>query len=896
MAITNEFRNVPVLNGAAYWLCLTKHLLLPLLFISVFWGVPPASVQAQTFKHALQIGTTGEDSGEDVATDLNGNYVVTGFFSGTADFDPDPNQTVNLTSQGLDDIFIAKYSPEGALLWALGIGSTESDFGHGVAIDESGNIVVTGCFEGTVDFDPGAGVTSFSSEGGEDIFVLKLDPDGNFLWGFSIGGSANDGGHDIDVSSNGFVYITGGYTGTADFDPGAGSTTFTSAGELDMYLAKYDPDGNFLWAFSSENGVSNQRGWGISVDDAGNSYVSGWFKNNPDIDPGPDDFPLPNEGRSDAWVAKYDTDGNFLWGFSYGASNRDHAFRSDIDSQGNVYVAGNFRETVDFDPGPDEFNITSVSIQEAYLAKYDTDGNFLWAFNMQHSSNETSQALAVATDIAGNAIVTGSYLEGIDVDPGPGVVSLPDNGGQEGYVASYSPDGALNWAFSIGGESNDLGQSIATDNFGNVFATGKFRVAVDMGVDDGVAQTFNALGVSDAYVGVYSTSLIQPPVASFSFVENDLTVDFDASSSTDDGSIVSWDWDFGDGSSASGEVVSHTYAEVGSYTVTLTVTDNDGATGSTSETVDAGNPLPIANFSANQVFGTLDVDFDGSASSDNGSVVSWDWDFGDGNTASGEVVSHTFASLGTFSVTLTVTDDEGATGATTMDVDVVDDSGGTMHIASISTEVLRSGGAANAFSTIVVLDQDQNPVEGATVTGTFSGDLSGSDTAVTDVNGETVLASDELFVRPVDLGSCVDDVTHPTLTYDPGQNDDPGFACSMASPAMASHDAINATKGEIMNEVDVPHEFALIGNYPNPFNPTTTIRFDVPEATKVRLEVYDIMGRRVATLVNNELQAGRHEVSWNAQNDAGLSVSSGLYLYRLEAGSFTATSRMVLSK
>ena len=906
---------------------------------------------SQTLEYTFGIGSTSNDVGEDVAVDSNGNLVVTGRINATADFDPGAG-IYELPSAGGDDIFIAKYDPSGAFLWAVSMGSTSRDYGHAVSIDENDNVIVTGNFSGTVDFDPGAGTFNLTAVGSEDIFVLKLDPNGNFLWVFNIGSTETDGAHDIATGPGGFVYATGSFAETADFDPGAGTFNLTSNGQLDFYLAKYDPDGNFVWAFSNQTGEANQRGWGINVDGFGNSYISGWFKNNPDVDPGSEVFELPNNGKSDAWVAKYDTDGNLLWAFSMGAESRDHAFKNAVDADGNVYVAGNFRNTVDFDPGTGEHLLTTLAPQEAYYAKYDADGNLLWAHHAIHAtSTGESQNLAVAVDGAGNGIFTGLYDGTIDLDPGPGVLELTGEG-NEAYAVSYSPTGELNWAISFDGDGNEVGRNIAADLNNNVYVTGEFRDFVDMGVDGGDSEILTSVGLADVYVAKYSTSSNIPPTAGFTFTENELTIEFDATSSTDDGSIIDWSWDFGDGNTGSGELTSHTYAEPGIYTVVLTVTDDEGATDTNTQTVDVGNSLPVASFTAaqasgtlevsfdgsgstddgnivdwswdfgdgnmgsgemtthtysntgiftviltvtddlgatgstsaeveiaenqdpiaaftfTQVGGTLAVDFDGSGSTDEGTIVSWDWDFGDSNSGAGETVSHTYAVAGTYTVMLTVTDDLGAIGSLAQDVEVTDASAGTMHVASITTVINRDGGPGVAESTVLILDQDENPVEGATVLGTFSEDLSGTASAVTNENGEALLISEEFSQRARDLGICIDDVTHATLVYDSALNADASFACTSATPqtSIAKDVGDPFKKAKIAtDEPTVPMEFALKRNYPNPFNPTTNISFDLPEAASVSLEVYDMMGRRVATLVNGELGAGSYETVWNAR-------------------------------
>jgi len=219
---------------------------------------------------------------------------------------------------------------------------------------------------------------------------------------------------------------------------------------------------------------------------------------------------------------------------------------------------------------------------------------------------------------------------------------------------SNDPDGSVvawNWGFGDGDTSMEQSPS-------HTFAgTGTYDVTLLVTDDDGATD-------SDTQpVSVTGPVENEPPTASFTYNCTDLSCSFDGGASTDtDGTITSYDWIFGDGGVGSGSTPDYVYAGDGDYNVTLTVTDNDGATDAVSQTVSVTGPVnnpPIASFSYDCT--DLTCDFDGGASSDDGSITAYDWNFGDGNVASGPIPSHSYDSGNTYSVTLTVTDDLGAT-------------------------------------------------------------------------------------------------------------------------------------------------------------------------------------------------------------------------------------------
>ena len=192
---------------------------------------------------AKRFGGSSDDTGRSIAVDSSGNVYTTGYFQGTVDFDPGA-ATTNLTSAGSDDIFISQLDLSGNLIWAKRIGGSGVDNGNSIAIDSTGNVYTTGFFSATADFDPGAATFNLTTAGQTDAFVSKLDPSGNLLWAKRIGGSSIDIGDALAVNSTGNIYTAGRFYATADFDPSEGTTNFTPAGGVDVFLLKLTPSGD----------------------------------------------------------------------------------------------------------------------------------------------------------------------------------------------------------------------------------------------------------------------------------------------------------------------------------------------------------------------------------------------------------------------------------------------------------------------------------------------------------------------------------------------------------------------------------------------------------------------------------------------------------------------------
>jgi hypothetical protein len=468
---------------------------LVIAFFAGMLGVQPVRAASVNFGWAKGMGGSGSEAGYNITTDGVGNVYVTGPFEGTVDFDPGLG-TSNLTSAGGRDIYICKLDENGNLIWVRGMGGGFDDAGLGIVSDNNGNIYITGYFRGTVDFDPGTGITNLTSVGENDIFILRLDSSGNFVWAKSMGGLLNDAGVDIDLdSTNGYIYLTGNFFGVADFDPGTGTNYLTSKGEGDIFVSKFDGNGNFVWA-EGIGGTLNDRGLAITV--AGSHvYLTGSFQDMVDFDPGAGITNLISAGGSDVFIAKYYQDGNFVWAKGMGGASNESGNEIALDGNGNLFTTGEYEGLGDFDPGPGTVNLTNAGASDVFINKLDSDGNFVWAKGIGGFDYDAGTSIAV--DVNGYAYIVGYFYDTVDFDPGVGVTNITSVGSSDIFVSKYDGGGNLIWARSIGGPSFDGSYDIVLDGSGHQFITGDFTGSVDFDPGPGTSNLISQ-GESDIFV------------------------------------------------------------------------------------------------------------------------------------------------------------------------------------------------------------------------------------------------------------------------------------------------------------------------------------------------------------------------------------------------------------
>lgn len=392
---------------------------------------------------------------------------------------------------------IAALAEEGDLAWARRLGGTVDDECTSLAVDASGSVYITGRFWTAATFGPGPGSGSLTAVGSRDIFVVKLDASGAFVWARSMGGLSDEGGTTIAVDSGGNVYIGGYFYGEADFDPGAGTTTLTPIGGVDFFLCKLDGAGNFVWAkqFGAYTGTNV---FAIALSPDGNVHGTGDFRNTVDFDPGAGTFELTSSGGADVFVVTLDDSGSFLWAKQLGGTSSDRSTSIATDPGGNVCTAGYFNGTADFDPDPGEtFNLTPTGTYNSFVSKLDSSGDFVFAKLLGEGGHVN--CLAIATDSAGSVYTTGSFGFTADFDPGAGDFDLTAIGGGDVFISKLDSSGNFGWARSIGNGAAQEGRSLAVDANGAVWTTGHFHGTLDF--DPGPGTFFlDSSGSGDIFV------------------------------------------------------------------------------------------------------------------------------------------------------------------------------------------------------------------------------------------------------------------------------------------------------------------------------------------------------------------------------------------------------------
>lgn len=440
------------------------------------------SAQAPTLDWARQFPGQMNGFGYHIINDAAGNVYSIGTFQGTVDFDPGPG-VFNLTAAGGHDIYISKLDTYGNFIWAGQMGGAGDDFGHGITLDSSGNILATGYCTGAADFDPGPGVYTPPQAGWADMFVLKLDASGNFIWAHRIGATLRTViGFSVDVDNSGNVLVAGVFQGNVDFDPGPATYTLsaaTPATTYDIFVLRLSAAGTFSWARRAGSTTQSEYAHSIAVDGAGNCYVTGRFRNTVDFNPGAGVNNLTSAGSEDIFIWKLDASGNYAWAGNMGGAGYDQGYSIAVDGTSHVILTGSYTGTADLDPGPAVLSMTSPGANAIFITKIAPSGALVWSRSIG-GVGAAGIGRSVAIDLNNEIYSSGWFSGTVDFDPGAPAELITATLNNM-YIMKLDPSGNYKW--SLGFETNatiaNIFYSVSVDHERNVYATGWFSDTVD---------------------------------------------------------------------------------------------------------------------------------------------------------------------------------------------------------------------------------------------------------------------------------------------------------------------------------------------------------------------------------------------------------------------------------
>ncbi len=403
--------------------------------------------------------------------------------------------------------------------WAIGMGSTDVDGGIGVGVDALGNVYTCGTFNGTVDFDPGVNTVNLSAGSYTSVFIQKTDADGNFLWAKRIVCATDMLVGALHVDSAGNTYITGSFNSTTNFNSGGTNFFISTAGEKDAFIAKYNTDGTLAWA-KAVGGVNDDLGRSIFVDNAGNTYATGTFTGTIDADPGNGTLNFTNVGLLSVYILKLDANGDLVWAVMNSKANAAmQPFSIEADNAGNVYVAGAFLGTMDFDPSGTSYDLTSTSnTYDICIQKLDQAGNFLWA--KQAGSTGLDYCHSIALGEFNDIYLTGFFNNTVDFDPGNGISNLTSAGGNDIFILKLDIAGNYKWAKRMGSTGGDFGRAVCYQS-GEIYSVGSFYNTVDFNPNAGTDNFTASNNYSDYYIQILDTTGNYVWTATFGSTAND---------------------------------------------------------------------------------------------------------------------------------------------------------------------------------------------------------------------------------------------------------------------------------------------------------------------------------------------------------------------------------------
>lgn len=466
----------------------------------LFIAIPNIS-QVPDFSLSKSFGGLFKEYGNALTTDSAGNIYMTG-----ETFSPSVNfgngiilSAPGLTGTGNCEFFLTKFDEFGNAIWSKKGGGSLTDRGYGIVIDNTGNLIVTGHYFGTATFD----TVTRTSTGNLDVFTAKYDTSGNILWFREGKDIAQSSARGIAYDNNGNTVVIGYYgssTGpTITFD----NIVLTTAGQRDIFLVKYNSEGIIQWAVSAGGIETGEEGKDVTCDAAGNIYVTGVFTDTTSIG----SVTLNGNGLGEIFIAKYTPQGELAWARSAGGPKADAGYSISLDGKGNLYVGGNIDSVATFG----STTIFADSLADAFVAQYDTSGNFKWV--IVGGGQENDNCSEVIADAEGNCIAFGNFrstpLAGAKF--GNTVLTSTSTGYDDVFFMKVSASSEILWIKQAGGDDLDRITAAKLNAKGNILTTGYYKRYLKIGSDSLVS-----VGNEDIFLSQIGNNVVPVELASFS--------------------------------------------------------------------------------------------------------------------------------------------------------------------------------------------------------------------------------------------------------------------------------------------------------------------------------------------------------------------------------------------
>ena len=731
-----------------------------------------------------------------------------------------------------------------------GYGGALNDYAEDIYVDDGNGVTVVGRFSGTANFGGG----NLVSAGGDDIFVARYDDDGNHLWSQGFGSTSADQAYAVAVDFLGNVVVAGSFNLTVDFGGGG----ITTNGNVDIFLVKFDGFGNHQWSFGV-GGTGADAPFDLAIDSGGNIYMVGLFNSTVNFGGGN----LVSAGGSDIFVAKYSAAGGHSWSQRYGDTSADLAYGVALDDLERPVIGGSYRGTIDFGGG----GLVSMGQADIFVAKYGITGIHMWSQNFGGPGSDRLDKLDVGGD--GTVAFCGTFRDSIDFGGGQYV----SNGSSDTYVASYDENGAYQWSRQVDNPDNSGADGVAVDALGNVYLAawldgtadfGGGPIGADSSTDLAVAK-YSVTGEHRWSISYNATNHIYPKGMDLDNDANLVITGYYRGSVNFGGGVIT---------SANNDPY---FVKLGGPVEPLitSITDIGNDQGKKvkirferSGQDAAASPTPVLGY---DVYRRADTP--PSVAPRNGDVVQ-PHNAPPGWTYLATAPAHGETSYG-------------------IDVNTLADSTET-HGQFWSAFFIR---ASTAQPTTF---WDSEPDSGYSLDNLSPGVPAAA--AVSEGILSWVSPNDPdldhftVYGAPVDdFGAAVvvDFTTNELLDVSAS----PYAYYFVTATDVSGNESAPAQTESPTSIGGTPQRYILsVGNHPNPFNPSTTVRYTIPSQGLVTVAVYDVRGALVKTLVNKEHNSGAYVTEWNGRDAQGAAASSGVYFARIEHGGINQTRKMLLIK